>query len=86
MSLGHPDGRFSSAAKELGKLFVQVKIKNTGVCGTPLLDMSYLERAGGELNPDGFNILSKLSVNFSLGSAECLVRQSHFGQYFGYSE
>ncbi len=70
MVLEH-DEDYPGVVREMGKL--QVQVKNTmGVSGTLVMDTSYLEEAG-PLDPAEFDVLSKLSVKFTMGSAECTV-------------
>ncbi len=56
--------------RELGVLLAQVK-KSMGISGSLLVDTSDLEKTS--LIPTEFDILSKQSAKFILGSAECTV-------------
>ncbi len=63
--------KMSKAVRELGRLLAQVK-KSMGISGSLSLDTSYLEESG-PLDPAEFDILSKQSVKFQLGSAQCTI-------------
>ncbi len=62
---------FRNVVKELGVLLVHVK-NTMGISGSLLVDTSFLEESG-PLNPAEFDVLSKHSAKFVLGSAECTV-------------